>query len=318
MKHDCREQELLVLSLYDELDDSEQIALEKHLKDCSVCREKLRSFLDLQGFVNRHSEPFPEALLRQARRSLSQKLRAQTSAGQNEKTKRSGLLNSMSHWRPALSAAAMLLAGLGLGFALFHHDGQSLPPTDSAGLNSLNSPEVLIANVRFKMTEAGNSEVTLSFDAVRRVTIQGRIEDARIQTLLAYALVNEQNPGVRLRAVGAIGQVSHNSAGNESIEAALVTALKSDGNPAVRRTALEALRSFPPSSAIQEALFHVLAHDDNPKVRIEAIESLSRAIIPDRPADTRFLNLLQDRVQSEPNDYIRQKAKNLLQEVSRQ
>jgi hypothetical protein len=100
--------------------------------------------------------------------------------------------------------------------------------------------------VRFVNSNPNTGEVEFSFDAVKPVYMKGSVNDPDVQKILAYALLNEQNPGVRLRSVDVIGSEHLKSTGSEvEIKWALIAALKSDDNPGVRKEALAVPEKFP-------------------------------------------------------------------------
>jgi HEAT repeat protein len=143
--------------------------------------------------------------------------------------------------------------------------------------------------------------------------VKGSINDERIQKVLTYALVQEQNPGVRLRAINAIGDSQVKP--DPEIKKALITTLKSDENAGVRREALSLLQKFPFDQETKEAFLYVLEHDKNAALRIAVIQSLSTT---KKAGDKEVMNVLKERVETDNNNFIRMKAKAVLQEVSEQ
>ena len=156
-----------------------------------------------------------------------------------------------------------------------------------------------------------------SFEAVSPVHVKGNINDERVQKVLAHALVNDQNPGVRLRTVNAIAsQGERLRIPDREIRAALILAVKTDENPGVRKEALKTLRSFPFDEEIKQAFLYVLMKDKNPALRIEAINSLDSART--RVVDKELMDVLTQRMQSDENSYVRIRAKAVLEEVKNQ
>ncbi len=176
-----------------------------------------------------------------------------------------------------------------------------------------------IMNLQIHQTDGGTGEVEFSFDAVTPVKMEGNINDERIQAVLAHALVTEQNPGVRLRSVNMLAsQMEELKPLDRTVKRALVTAAKSDDNPAVRREALRVLNSFPFDDEIREAFLYVLVHDTNPGLRIAAINSLDSARVQASDQGPDLLKILQERMQTDNNNYVRIRAKAVLREATRQ
>ena len=140
-----------------------------------------------------------------------------------------------------------------------------------------------------------------------------------MQKVLAHALVNDENPGVRLRSVSAFStQIQKLKMPDREVKAALILALKTDGNPAVRKEALKTLQGFPFDEEIKQVFLHVLMRDNNPALRIAAINSLDSARVQGQGTDKDFLEVLKERMQSDENNYIRIRAKSVLEEIKQQ
>jgi HEAT repeat protein len=61
---------------------------------------------------------------------------------------------------------------------------------------------------------------------------------------------------------------------DETIEEALISALVYDNDPGVRMRALEGLKTFADEQHVQAAFVHALQNDSNAGIRIEAIDAL--------------------------------------------
>jgi HEAT repeat protein len=159
--------------------------------------------------------------------------------------------------------------------------------------------------------------VEFTFDAVRPVKMMGSVNDPQIQKVLTHAMLNDDNPGVRLRAVNAITAPRVEQPDNE-LKAALILALKTDPNAGVRREALNALQRYPPDNAVKNALLHTLLTDKNPGLRIAAINGFDSLRARGQSADQSIVSALRNRMLSDDNTYIRMRAKTVLQEAREQ
>lgn len=314
MKHE-EYRDLLILDLYDELESDEQEKLREHLSSCLTCRKEKESLLELHAVLDRKPSVPPEEALWQVRRALLDKLSARRNGG-----RRFADWFSSAHRKDPLAygaaAAAMLVLGFLGGYWLALSQPASLPEAASQ-IDPFSDQGIQVSNVRFQETDPVTGEVELSFDAARHFQISGRVTDSRIQKLLAYALVNEQNPGVRLRAVNAI-QSDRSQNGMTEVQRALLAAVKTDGNVAVRQRALQLLRQYAFTPEVQETLLYVLKTDENPRLRIEAISSLEQALAEEQEANPNIVDALEDRAQTDTNDYIRLRARAVLKEVLHQ
>ena len=220
--------------------------------------------------------------------------------------------------------ALTLAIGFALGYFSFlpatKQAQEAFPPTSSTSLSSTafapGQNNGKIANVRFSDVDANDGNVEFSFDAVTPVTLKGNVNDERIQKILTYALLNEQNPGTRLRSADALANDYVKSQDSDTKQA-LITALVSDDNTGVRREALRALRKYPFDDQIKDAFLHVLTSDDNSSLRIEAINGLDAGKSQKNLFGKEVQDVLRGKMQHDNNNYIRLRAKAVLQEVSR-
>jgi hypothetical protein len=168
-----------------------------------------------------------------------------------------------------------MVVGLGVGYALFGDptDDVSLPLRTAMLTPVTGQGGAQITAVQFLDADASDGEVEISFQAVKPMRIKGSPDDPAIQKLLAYALVSEQNAGIRIRTVNTLaGNVRREP--DPEVRLALVKVLKFDTNPGVRKKALEALARFPMDLYIKDALIFVLENDPTEGLRIDAINAL--------------------------------------------
>ena len=103
---------------------------------------------------------------------------------------------SLSTWT---KCAAGVAAGLVMGLFFFNNHGSPLFDTvpNPASLDERTS----ISNVRFVPLEGDGKTVELSFSATRQYSFTDSIDNPEVQRLLAYSLIRESNPGVRIQTV---------------------------------------------------------------------------------------------------------------------
>ncbi|MGI8784673.1 MAG: HEAT repeat domain-containing protein [Acidobacteriota bacterium] len=300
--------ELLALSLYDELSQTERRQLDGHLETCQECRTELGQLKTFHLVAAQHPEPSTGSL-QAARQSLRETLGREYSRPTSQPTFSSGRWG----W---LAAAALVIFALGLGSGAWLRR-PSAPPQQAADPTvdrGLAGGEIEVANVRFVDPDSSDGQVEFTFDAVRPMRVKGSVSEAHIQKILTHAMLNEQNPGVRLRAVNALS-AQQVRASDPEVKAALIRALQSDENPAVRKEAVTVLQKFPLDDDIKRAFLHVLQHDNNSALRIAAINGLAAARTEQRPADQQMLDVLRDTMNSDDNGYIRLRAKSVLEGV---
>ncbi len=313
---------LLPRFMYDELSETEYQRLQAHLVDCETCGRELEELKQLHGVLaHRHTIQVNEQLLNEARAQLRQAL-AQEESERTVGQRFLELLDSIfPSYRIVLGGVGMLAAGLLGGY--FWFSSSHLSPdspndsTNAALLTSTNQGSTHITGLRFIDSDASDGEIEFTFDAVTPVRIRGSVNDDRVQQALAHAMVNDHNPGIRLRSVNAVGARSLKLPDRE-LKAGLVSALKADTNPGVRREALRVLRGFQFDEEIKDAFLYALMHDKNSGVRIAAINALDSARVVGTGTDQELKRVLHDRMQTDNNNYVRIRSKAVLQEVENQ
>lgn len=315
--------EWLHLSLQGELTEKESNALKEHLSGCAECRSELDGLRKLQSFVTRSAKTHgTDSLLQEARQELRVALRLERSRVSFRDRLSQKLDELLAPWAKlavggALTAALGFLAGaLVFGSSAGTGNGGQIVQRVSDETTVMRG-ESQLSNVRFIDSDPSDGEVEFTFDALSPVHIKGSVNDPGVQSILTRALLEEQNPGVRLRAVSAItSQVQIQTKADPEIKKSLIEAMKFDPNPGVRQQALKALRNLPFDSEIRDGLLHVLTKDENQGMRVEAINSLMNAKdVIKSSSDEELLDILREKMESENNKYVRRGVRAVLQEV---
>ena len=308
--------ENLSLLLYGELGKSEETELREHMKHCESCAKEFEELETLFSTID--SAKFPKAsepLLQDARMELRAALRLERS----KKTWKDIWTERIQGWLPLFRLTFASLASLALGiFIGYKAISPSIPtPQNSNAQNQggihagpVGEGETQITNVKFQDSNTSDGQIEFTFEAVRPMKYKGSINNPNIQKVLTYALVNEQNPGVRLHAVNALNAKREHKPDGE-VKRALIEALTKDENPGVRKEALTALQKFDVDEDIKKAYLYVLVHDQSPGLRVEAIKSMEN----ERLMDQEVVSVLKG-MQTDENEFVRLNAKRLVQEVS--
>jgi len=316
-------QEWLQLSLYDELSDDARALLEDHLRTCTECQaegDRLRGF---HRILSAHRPmPVTEQLLQQARR---ERRVAWHESVENGLGKRVGdaLMGFFARpLRMALAGVAILVVGFAAGwFAMTQSVGSGggfIPGMHQAGGNSESfAPgSMRVQNIRFIERDANTGNIEVEFEAVSPMRVRGNVNDASIQYVLARVLLNEENPGMRLRAANMFGTASDDrTSADYQVKTALIAAMKADPNLGVRKQALTVLQEYLPDPSVTEAFLSVLANEKNIGMKIAAINALDLKKLTGRTASQDVLQALQKTVASDENNYIRIRAQAALEEV---
>jgi hypothetical protein len=256
------------------------------------------------------------------------------------------LRNSLA-LHPGWSAAALLFAGALLGLAgrawyvetSLPLPGKPLMTVSAAPRISDQELETMgVEGVRVQPQQDGEApRVEVQMLATHPVVVQGSSDDAEIRRVLTYVIGHPQkfDPGVRLDSL----DVLRLDISDAQVREALCQAARHDSNPAVRLKALEALRGSTDDPDVLQAMLDALAGDDNSGVRIEAVNALLLALDDAGNPSTNALatnalatgalgakekatldagapDVLRDRMQNDPNQYIRMRSAAALERLA--
>ncbi|HKI78869.1 MAG TPA: HEAT repeat domain-containing protein [Ignavibacteriaceae bacterium] len=314
MKHQ-KYKEMMELALLQELNDAELEELHKHLIDCEDCQyeyDKLNDFY--KSIDNINKKELNEISLQNARRELRLALDKETSSRSFFEKITDGVKNfTFYNYRPLITGASTMVIGLFMGYVFFHTGSQN----DFIETAQIDQTATKITNVRFMQTAGINGEVEFTFEAIKPMTMKGKMSDPKIQMILAQALLNEKNAGSRFNTVSAIESqtVDNNKTVDPKIKSVLISTLKFDENPGVRNRALSALLNIPYDQQVKETLLYALVNDNNSGIRIAAINGLTSASMEGNKFDEETLKILKQKSLDDENEYIRIRAASLVKEA---
>lgn len=311
MNHkECKE--LLPLSIYGDMTDEERKQLGDHVAGCGECRGELEQLKKFYSVVGQHRRlAMSNQLLSDARRRLRVALQEQTS--------RPPLWERLIEpiYKISFGGIGMLAVGFIAGYVTFSGSGAGTIFGQTEDAVPVMEGGTQISNVRFLDSDAADGEVEFTFDAVRPVRIKGKMADPQVQKILAHALLDENNPGLRIRSASALAE-SPGLVQSKELRESLLRAVTSDPNPSVRRDALGLIQRLPFDSEIKDALLYVLQNDENAGVRIVAINGLEKFKDQASMKDAEVVKVLQEKTKMDENNYIRLMARNVLEEIKPQ
>jgi hypothetical protein len=316
-------EEMLYLFSTGEADEEQKRIINSHLPSCSSCREELKYYYRLnERLTHLASIKVSDDLLLKARTKLKERIRVEQ--------KRSSVFNRLSdtlsfffryNYKYALNGAVSLAAGLLIGFFIFKGDDVQPLFTPDSGTEittaSSNYPDETtgIRNIRLIDTDPNDDQIELSFEAVRQVNVSGNINDETIRSVLMYAMMNGNNPGVRLNSLNLLKtseQVDYDS----EIKEAIISAVKYDDNPGVRREALKVLRTIPFDQDVKRSYLYVILNDSSSALRIDAINQLLEVSSKGAELNKEDRNIFKEKLLDDENSYIRLRAKTVLEEYN--
>ena len=306
------------LSLYGELTNEEQSVLELHLKDCDECRNELEQQRNLLSLISAKKNDVDDKLLMEARAQLRGAIR-------NERQRKGYLDNVVQFlndfitipFRTVLSGAALLVVGFFVGY-LFYGSSTIDPniiPEKTNNEFPVFQDDVTISNISFIDSDPSDGEVEFTFVAMKPVYLKGRVDDPKIQSILTYSMLNEQNPGSRFNSINAMYSEKPIKF-DKDVKDALITVVMTDENPGVRREALKLMKKLPYDEDVKRAFIYVLTTDTSSGLRIEAINALVDAGKKGITLNKNEIDLFKQKLQTDDNSYIRYRTKTILQEYN--
>jgi HEAT repeats/Putative zinc-finger len=342
-------QPLLMLSAAGgELDDGEQDRLSAHLAQCPACSQSLEREREFLALLSENRAEPDATLLASCRASLTDALDRQEEGGWLRRAFQILLPADWPAPRPAWSAAVLLLIGFSVGVlgprllrrpadlktsdnsvpaisATNDSDSAQGTSADSSDANpfanlspsplDLRTADVAGIDVLPSEGDDDSPRVELELRSQQPVTLSGTVNNDDVKDVLLGVLRNGERfcPDVRLDAVDLLRPRNN----DPDVRAALCHTVRNDRNAAVRLKALEALDGAGPQDIVQQTLLDALVDDDNPGVRVEAINELRDLAAKGRVSsdDGHMMSVLRERMQKDPNTYIRLQSAQVIREL---
>jgi hypothetical protein len=295
----------LPMLLYGELAFDEEERVEKHLENCSDCRAALESERALLAAFDQVAvEPSP-ALLRQSREKLFAQLKSEPAPAAGGWWDR--LIETFTIpvgiLRPAGAFALLVVGFLGARLA------PNMGPLSGLGMADVNPGSARVRNVE----SSPDGQVRIVLDETRQRTVSGRIGEEEIRVLLLAATRDPNDPVLRASTVALLGVQTDPGMAND-IRDTLVHTVLNDQNDGVRLKAIEGLKMFAMEPDVLDALLDVLMADANPAMRNQAIDLLMQG---QQTMDRRVIGVLQELMsRDEQNTYVRQRSQRVLELVN--
>ena len=177
-----------------------------------------------------------------------------------------------------------------------------------------------ISNLQFIDADASDQDIAVSFDVTSRWTVNGNPRDKSMVRLLSYVLEHDHAGTPRNDTLEWVRQTYSDPAyADPEIARSLAKVLRNDEqHEGVRIRAIETLTTLPPSVASQtrDALIDALKSDPNPAVRIKAVEALANMTRTGAALDASMVDTLRQKAnQNDENLYVRVKAAEALSNI---
>ena len=301
-------EEMVILYSGNELKKEERNEFERHMLGCNSCKNELEQLTKFHELIkNNLAEELDEDALFESRQALLAEIR-------NLNRKKFQLKNIWDYLTTPSSASLKLAYSLASAAILFmagyflFYKGSDIALQPDKELAQMTSN---ITNLQFINSDVEKGEVEISYDQITPVKLKGNVNDADIQKVLAQSLIDNENPGVRLKTVNAILS-EKNITTSGVLKDALIKALLHDNNPGVRKEAMNALCKLQFDEQISDALINVLQNDKNSGLRIQAINCLDKLSDLQKIIDPSTIKALKKKMEEDENSYIKLRAKAIL------
>ena len=301
-------EEMLILYSWNELKKDERNEFERHMLGCNSCKNELEELSKFHGMIKTNlTEELDENALFESRQELLAEIR-------NLNRKKFKFIRIWEYLTTPTSVSlrfAYSLASVAILFTIGYFI--FFKSTDSKGqvTNDIAKVESSITNLEFINSDFEKGEVEITYDQITPMKVKGNVNDAEIQKVLAQSLIDNENPGVRLKTVNAILSEKGTRTSNMFKEA-LIKAMMYDDNPGVRKEAMNALCNLQFDDQIRDAMIHVLQNDKNSGLRVQAINCLDVKNDLQKITDPNTINVLKKKMEEDENSYIKLRAKTIL------
>lgn len=294
-------QQNITLYLYGELADDARHELEQHVARCQACAAELAEQREFQTQMSALTVEEPSASFLAASRMRLQEaleqVKPQRAWYQRFAFDPAAWLRQVQ-FSPALALAIFMVGfggGLGAMYKSMSHGTVVQPKVvQEAAISGITSIE----------KDPATNMVKVQFDRVTPESVQGTVNDPKVQDLLLYAAKSNENSGVRLNSVDALVDKTD----DPKVRETLTYALRYDSNPGVRLHSLEGLSPLVKQDIrVRNAVLETLLNDSNLGVRSGALHALEPV-----GTDSSVRMALQQLAKEDPSEYIRAESKRVL------
>lgn len=300
--------------LYGELGDEDCHRLEQHLAGCAECRDELEVTRALSSAmaILPVREPSPN-LIAQTRLRIDEALEQAPRDSWFAHFRRS-LGTDFRLLRTApLAAAAMLVAGAGLGYAGFRIANPV--PVDTTSL--VDPGKQPIAAITGVSEDPASGTVRVEYSRLMPGVAIGPPDEPVIRSLLLLGTRAPLNTSVQNAALGVLTHTCSGPGGtmdcaaDDSLRTALMVALRYDPHSNVRQLALSGLAPYLAEDMhVRDAVLEAVLDDGDPQIRAEAIRMLAPVA-----ADSSVQQVLQNVATHDGNPLLRTVSRTMLQQM---
>jgi hypothetical protein len=208
----------------------------------------------------------------------------------------------------------LVVFGFGLGWTL-RPRAERVVPSGPSNVTSSSLAEADLENMRINdisrvAPDPQTGDVRITMDAQRRFTLEGSLDDPRIQKLLVDAVKSYDNAGIRRDTLDALRARTK----SPNVRAALLYTMLHDPNVGNRLAAMDAARAMQGGDDLQQTLINVLEHDRILGVRVESVDLLVDQM-ERQGRNEASLGTLARLATTDSNSYVRLKCASALRKL---
>lgn len=299
--------ELAYLYLTDELQTCERTEFENEMMQNDELKNEFKSIKEIFSIIQNNKPAEADGrLLVIARQSLMRKIKKAS----EEKSSLAGFLEKIKYYfyhnyGLALGGVVTLVISIGIAYMLFIKTAQNTAVADKT--NSMQEQAVSDNSINEQSSKSLSNSASDKYGS----------SPTNFRESLINALLSGSNAGIRIKSISTISDDAEQETFKPDlkIKQALITAMKKDENPAVRREALTVLQKFPFDNQIRDALIYVLSKDNNSGMRVAAINALTDWNQQQRIIDEVLKQALTKKAQADKNSFVKIRAASILKEV---
>lgn len=306
----CKDlEQALPLYLYDELSAEERAACEAHVETCPGCRQALEDSRRLHRVLAERPllEPTPDLIVH-CRQRLDEALDREQLGWRGLFHHLAALAGLRFSGSAAMAMLTLTVFGFGLGWTLRPRLTAPAVTKGPTNLEAIIPDSEHISDISQVSPDPKTGEVRITMNAERRVTLEGSLDNPRIQQLLLGAVKGYDNAGIRRDSLEVLKQRSDNPVVRE----ALLHAMRNDPNAGLRLEALRAVQGME-GKDLHQALLDVVEHEKNPGVRFAAVDTLTDQVVKEK--DTSMLPALERLARQDSESYVRMRSANAVHEL---
>lgn len=303
--------------LYDELESNEKLSFEKHLETCSECTREVERLKTIFNKISEYGDNvIDDRILLEARQELRGAIRLE----KNKINPFNMIFGKITSFivKPggfAIGFASVLIVGLFVGYLLFNVQSSNEINGNSVFQNTGNGQKgnFNITDVKIINSNPATGEIEFNYDITKSENIKGNVNDPKVKNILSFAMLNDQNPGIRLNSLNVIN-ANQNLKYDSELRQTVLTVARYDKNPGVRREALKFVGELPFDNEVKNTLIYVLLNDTSAGLRIEAMNLISDAAKKGVVFNNQDLTVFKESLENDKNNYVRFLAKNIIKE----